>query len=297
VSLQDDDKTAEGGSDAFLASLGERVRELRARRGMTRRTLSSESGVSERYLAQLEGGTANPSILVLRELAAAFGSDLESLVGERSKLQHVESLVAAIRGLSPDQVSAVRSYVRTVKSEAEPMARRRRVALIGLRGGGKTTLGARLAAELNVPFIELDREIEREAGFTLSSIFDLSGQAGYRRHERACLERLIQSESPFILATGGSIVSESATFERLLTAFFTVWISASPAEHMARVVAQGDMRPMAGNREAMSDLERILAGRDELYHRADVELSTMGKSVKDSLAELRALVPAELTQS
>jgi XRE family aerobic/anaerobic benzoate catabolism transcriptional regulator len=256
VIVQDD-------GEAFLRTLGERVRELRARRGMTRRGLAHESGVSERYLAQLEAGQGNASILVIRRLARAFGIVAEALVAEK--------------GPAPDT--------------ADRAGRPRRIALIGLRGGGKSTLGALLAGALGTPFIELDREIERDAGVNLATIFEFSGQAGYRRHERACLERLLDTEPQFVLAAGGSIVSETLTFERLLASCFTVWVSASPGEHMSRVVAQGDMRPMAGNREAMSDLERILAGRDALYRRADVEIATAGRSVDQSFAALRAAVP------
>jgi XRE family aerobic/anaerobic benzoate catabolism transcriptional regulator len=252
--------------EAFLRTLGERVRELRARRGMTRRSLARESGVSERYLAQLEAGQGNASILVIRRLARAFGIAPEALVAEN--------------GPAPEAAGVI-------------IGRARRIALIGLRGGGKTTLGSLLAGELGLPFIELDREVEREAGVNLSTIFEFSGQAGYRRHERACLERLLETEPRFVLATGGSIVSETPTFERLLASCFTVWVSASPREHMARVVAQGDTRPMAGNRDAMHDLERILAARDALYRRADVELSTASRSVGESLAALRAAVPAQ----
>jgi XRE family transcriptional regulator, aerobic/anaerobic benzoate catabolism transcriptional regulator len=250
--------------EAFLRTLGERVRELRAQRGMTRRSLARESGVSERYLAQLEAGQGNPSILVIRHLARAFGILPEALVAENDP--------------APE-------------GAGDRSARVQRVALIGLRGAGKTTLGALLANERGVPFIELDREVERDAGVSLSTIFEFYGQAGYRRHERACLERLLDTEPRFVLATGGSIVSETLTFERLLAACTTVWISATPAEHMSRVLAQGDMRPMAGNREAMTDLERILAARDALYRRADVEVSTAGRSIDASLAVLRAAVP------
>ena len=258
VIVQDDD------GEAFLRTLGERVRELRARRGMTRRSLARESGVSERYLAQLEAGRGNPSILVIRHLARAFGVVPEALISDGDPAPQ------------PAAAGATRSN---------------RVALIGLRGGGKTTLGTRLAAELGVPFIELDREVEREAGVSLSTIFEFSGQAGYRRHERSCLERLLETEPQFVLATGGSIVSEAQTFERLLTSCFTVWLSASPGEHMARVVAQRDMRPMAGNREAMHDLQRILAARDGLYRRADAEVSTAGRSIDESMTALRRSLP------
>ncbi len=256
--VQDDD------GETFLRTLGERVRELRARRGMTRRNLARESGVSERYLAQLEAGRGNPSILVIRHLARAFGVVPEALIAD---------------GDPSPQAAAVSA------------ARSSRIALIGLRGGGKTTLGTRLAGELGVPFVELDREVEREAGVNLSTLFEFSGQAGFRRHERSCLERLLETEPRFVLATGGSIVSEAPTFERLLASCFTVWVSASPDEHMARVVAQGDTRPMAGNREAMNDLQRILAARDGLYRRADAEVSTAGRSIDESLQSLRGALP------
>jgi XRE family transcriptional regulator, aerobic/anaerobic benzoate catabolism transcriptional regulator len=277
--------------EAFLRTLGERVRELRARRGMTRRSLARESGVSERYLAQLEAGRGNASVLVIRHLARAFGVVPEALVAESDPAPETAGVIATIRSLSPDQLRSVQHFVGTMVGAGDHAARAQRIALIGLRGGGKTTLGTLLAHERGIPFVELDREIERDAGVTLSTIFEFYGQAGYRRHERACLERLLDTEPRFVLATGGSIVSEAPTFQRLLAACYTVWVSASPQEHMARVVAQGDMRPMAGNREAMNDLERILAGRDALYRRADVEVSTAGGSVDDSLIALRAAVP------
>jgi XRE family aerobic/anaerobic benzoate catabolism transcriptional regulator len=285
VIVQDDD------GEAFLRTLGERVRELRARRGMTRRSLTRESGVSERYLAQLEAGQGNASVLVIRRLARAFGIVPETLVAASDPAPETAGVIATIRSLSPDQLRSVQHFVGSIVTAGDHTARPRRIALIGLRGGGKTTLGTLLARERGVPFIELDREIERDAGVSLSTIFEFYGQAGYRRHERACLERLLDTEPGFVLATGGSIVSEAHTFERLLASCYTIWVSASPGEHMSRVVAQGDMRPMAGNREAMNDLERILAGRDALYRRADAEVSTAGRSIDDSLGALRAAVP------
>ena len=277
--------------EAFLRTLGVRVRELRARRGMTRRSLARESGVSERYLAQLEAGRGNASVLVIPQLARAFGVVPEALVAESDPAPETAGVIATIRSLSPDQLRSVGDFVGSMIRAGDHAARAQRIALIGLRGGGKTTLGTLLAHERGIPFVELDREIERDAGVNLSTIFEFYGQAGYRRHERACLERLLETEPRFVLAAGGSIVSEAPTFERLLAACYTVWVSASPQEHMARVVAQGDMRPMAGNREAMNDLERILAGRDALYRRADAEVSTAGGSIDDSLVALRAAVP------
>jgi XRE family aerobic/anaerobic benzoate catabolism transcriptional regulator len=166
----------------------------------------------------------------------------------------------------------------------------KRIALIGLRGAGKSTLGAKLARALAVPFVELDREIEREAGTSLSEIFLLYGQAGYRRYERRCLEKIIERTERAVIATGGSIVSEAGTYELLLSSCFTVWLKAAPEEHMERVIAQGDTRPMAGNDQAMEDLRRILDGRAMLYGQADVVVDTAGKSIETSLAELRKAV-------
>ncbi len=279
--------------DGFLRLLGERVRELRARRGMTRKLLAKDSGVSERYLAQLEGGQGNVSIVLLRKLAAALGVPLERLVADGPEdppdLVHAVEL---LRGLHPDQLAQARETLARGFSAADPEARRGRIALIGLRGAGKTTLGTLLAERLGVPFIELDREIERESGVSLATIFDFYGQAGFRRLERTCLDRVIAEHPRFVLATGGGLVSEPATFERLLAACYTVWLHASPGEHMERVVAQGDMRPMAGNRESMADLQRILAGRTALYQRADTDVQTGSRSVADSLAALFATVTA-----
>lgn len=175
---------------------------------------------------------------------------------------------------------------------ADESARNQRVALIGLRGAGKSTLGRQLAKQMRVPFIELDAEIERAAGTPLSEIFLLYGQPGYRRYERECLERVLSTHRSFVLAAGGSMVTEPSTYELLLQRCRTVWLQASPEEHMARVVAQGDLRPMAGQTQAMNDLKRILASRKALYARADAALCTTGQTVAQSFRALRALCPS-----
>ena len=282
-----------GGEDAaFLAAVGDRVRDLRARRGMTRRILAKDSGVSERYLAQLETGQGNASLGILRRIARALDVPLSSLIADTPEPPaELRATVELLNRLRPDQLSDARALLQQTFGEAEIAGRSGRIALIGLRGAGKTTLGKLLAERLDVPFIELDREIERESGVSLATIFDFYGQAGFRRMERRCLDRVIDEHPRFVLATGGSIVSEASTFERLLAACWTVWLAAAPAEHMERVVAQGDMRPMAGNRESMADLQRILAGREPLYRRADAAVDTGGRPVDASLDALIAAVP------
>jgi XRE family aerobic/anaerobic benzoate catabolism transcriptional regulator len=276
----------------YLAVLGDRVREARSRRGMARKLLARDSGVSERYLAQLEAGKGNISILLLRQIAGALGLRPIELLEEESD-DAVELTLATqfLKRLPRHTLAAVRSQLMRDYGGARD-ERMKRIALIGLRGAGKSTLGARLARSLGAPFVELDREIEREAGTSLSEIFLLYGQAGYRRYERRCLERVLDKNERAVIAAGGSIVSEPGTYELLLSACFTVWLKARPEEHMARVIAQGDTRPMAGNEQAMEDLRRILDGRAALYGQADVTVETAGKSAEKSLAELRKAVSA-----
>jgi XRE family aerobic/anaerobic benzoate catabolism transcriptional regulator len=278
---------------SFLGRLGERVRQARATRGMTRKILARDSGVSERYLAQLESGQGNGSILLLRQVAAALDLPLAELVGEPGgQSAELALTIQFLKRLPPQKLAGVRAGLARKYGGALD-GRRKRVALIGLRGAGKSTLGSRLAKTLSVPFVELDREVEREAGTSLSEIFLLYGQAGYRRYEKRCLEKLLEANERMVLATGGSIVSEPGTYDLLLSECYTVWLKAEPEEHMARVVAQGDTRPMAGTREAMNDLRRILEGRGALYGQADATVDTSGKSIERSLAELRKAVSAD----
>jgi XRE family aerobic/anaerobic benzoate catabolism transcriptional regulator len=278
------------GERDYLTTLGDRVREARARRGASRKLLARDSGVSERYLAQLETGQGNISILLLRQIATALSVPLTELLAEESG-EAVEFALTAqfLKRLPPQKLAAVRSQlVRDYGSARDE--RMKRIALIGLRGAGKSTLGARLAKALGTPFVELDREIEREAGTSLSEIFLLYGQAGYRRYERRCLQRVLERNDRAVIATGGSIVSEPGTYELLLSTCFTVWLKAEPGEHMARVIAQGDTRPMAGNDQAMEDLRRILDGRATLYGQADVTVDTAGKTPEQTLSALRNAV-------
>jgi XRE family aerobic/anaerobic benzoate catabolism transcriptional regulator len=258
---------------------------------MARKTLSQHSRVSERYLAHMEAGEANVSVLLLRNVARALGTPLaelidpqESSVGNRLIRRFLDNLPERQRE------EVVFRLMRDFGPEAA--ARKKRLALVGLRGAGKTTLGSALAKALRWPFVELDREIERDAGISLSEVFSLYGQTGYRRIERRCLDRIIQSDKQLVLAVGGGIVSEPETYNLLLANCFTVWIKAAPTEHMSRVLAQGDLRPMQGNAEAMEDLNRILAAREPLYRKADVTLDTAGERSEQSLARLRQAVSA-----
>ncbi len=275
----------------FLAALGRQVREARERRAMARKAVSQSAGVSERYLAQLEAGEGNASVLLLRNVARALGLPLTELLDPRESTVEQRLIRRFLDRLPPHRLEdVVFRLMRDFGEEAA--ARRRRVALVGLRGAGKTTLGTALAAELRCPFVELDREIEREAGIGLSEVFLLYGQTGYRRIERRCLEREIGAHPEMVMTVGGGIVSEPETYNLLLQHCFTVWVRASPDEHMARVIAQGDLRPMQGNDEAMADLRRILDAREPLYQKADATLDTSGEDPAQSLARLRQAVAA-----
>src|SRR3984893_15989048 len=274
---------ADAGVDP-LKALGERVRQGRARRGMTRKLLARDSGVSERYLAQIEAGKGNISILVLRQLAQALDIPLDVLLfeGPEPPVEFVH-MVEFLRRLSVDDLKLVRQLLLQQFGGIDTAARHGRIALIGLRGAGKSSLGAALAERLEMPFLELDRLIEQESGLTLNVIFDFRGPRGFRELERQCLEDALRRHGRFVLASGGSLVSEPGTFERLLSSCFTVWVRTSPEEHMQRVIAQGDTRPMANSRDAMSDLKRILTEREVLYSKADIQIDTAGHSFEDSL--------------
>ncbi len=293
--FDESDSRAVSSDDAhtgLLPALGERVRTLRAQRGMTRKILARDSGVSERYLALLENGDGNGSVMVLAKVAAALHVPVvELLREERTAPPEREQLQSLLKRLSPTQLKTAHDMLSRA-FDAEVKARMRRIALVGLRGAGKSSLGAALAKQLRAPFVELDREVEREANVSLNEIFLLYGQAGYRRYERAALERIFAKHDRVVIATGGSIVSEPDTYDLLLSTCYTVWLKAQPEEHMARVVAQGDTRPMKGNREAMEDLRRILVTRAPLYGRADAVVDTAGRVFDASLDELARLAKA-----
>ncbi|MDO8373158.1 MAG: helix-turn-helix transcriptional regulator [Pseudomonadota bacterium] len=282
---------------ATLAELGARVRAWRARRGMTRKALASDSGLSERFLADVESGKGNVSINSLEAAARALNISILELLQDapRPALARVQGLLGRLDDTQLDQAYAL---LGSTFGLSDALGREQRIALIGLRGAGKSTLGLKLATERGVPFVELDREIEREAGTSMNEILLLHGQAGYRRYERRALFRIAEDHADgVVMTTGGSIVSERETFDLLQSRFYCVWLKASPEEHMARVVAQGDMRPFTATRgatdEAMEDLRRILASREALYARADAVVDTAARTLKQSLKDLERAVPAQ----
>jgi XRE family aerobic/anaerobic benzoate catabolism transcriptional regulator len=278
--------------DPFLAALGERTRALRLRRGLTRKGLARAADVSERHLANVERGVGNASVQFLRQLALALDCSLAELVGDETASSPEWLMIRELlRGRSEPELAQARgALVAAFGAPASASARRQRVALIGLRGAGKSTLGRLLAEAWKVPFVELNRSIEAVAGCSLAEIHSLYGPAAYRRYEKRALEDALRRFPRAVIATPGGIVSDPATFSLLLAQCYTVWVRASPEEHMGRVLAQGDMRPMAGhagNSEAMSDLRRILESRAAFYAKADTVLDTTGRTVEESYAALR----------
>src|SRR5580692_13150648 len=278
----------------LLRLLGLKVRELRNRRGMTRKMVAQESGVSERYLAQLELGDGNVSVVLLRRIATALNVSLTDLfAAEGPDSEAKRCLQKLLDRLPTQQLSAVVARL-TQEFGAEPKDRHSRIALIGLRGAGKSTLGMKLAQALKAPFIELDREIAKEAGMDLSEIFSLYGQSGYRRIEQRVLERILGEYPRAVLSVGGGVVSEKQTYDRLLASCFTVWVKATPEDYMARVMAQGDFRAMAENDEAMEDLRQILEAREPFYRKADLHLDTSGESAEQSFLKLKQALQTEI---
>jgi XRE family transcriptional regulator, aerobic/anaerobic benzoate catabolism transcriptional regulator len=296
------DAMTEADSRVTLVELGSRLRAWRARRGMTRKQLAADSGLSERFLADVETGKGNVSINSLEAVAGALNITLLDLLQDapRPALARLHNMLARLDDAQLDHAYAL---LGSAFGRAESQGREQRIALVGLRGAGKTTLGEQLAARNGVPFVELDREIEREAGTSMNEILLLHGQAGYRRYERRALLRIAEEHADgVVMTTGGSIVSERETFDLLQSHFYCVWVKASPEEHMSRVVAQGDMRPFnAGDgaemprgamNGALEDIRRILASREALYARADAVVDTAARTVKQSLRDLERAVPA-----
>lgn len=279
----------------FLQEVGNRVRGARKRHGMSRKVLARESGVSERYLAQLETGSGNISILLLRQVADATGLKLQDLVAETGEdAPEVLSILELARRASPAQREDIINSLSGMLDQSGADLKASRIALIGLRGAGKSTLGQLIAEDLKIPFIELNREIELDSGLAIPEIFSLYGQDGYRRLEQRCLRSVIDRHSEVVLAVAGGIVAEANTYEMLLRSFHSVWLQASPEEHMERVRAQGDRRPMAGNPAAMNDLRSILESRQQHYANAEMTFDTSAKTVGQCREELSKVLSARL---
>ncbi len=261
---------------------------------MTRKQVSQEADVSERHLAQLESGEGNISVVLLQRVAEALNVPIANLFALQAAEPQEKGLIQGfLERLPQNRVDDVLSRLMRDFGEEEK-ARRMRIALIGMRGAGKSTLGTKLAAETHKQFIELDSEIEKGTGMPLGEIFSLYGQAGFRAIERRTLERVLKENDSAVISVGGGVVSEKETFEHLLFHCYTVWIKAQPEEHMSRVMAQGDFRPMAANKQAMDDLRRILEAREPLYRKADLVLDTSGSSAEESFAKLKATLQANL---
>jgi XRE family aerobic/anaerobic benzoate catabolism transcriptional regulator len=268
----------------FLARVGRRVRTARARKGLSRKVLSQSSDVSPRYLAQLEGGEGNISIALLKRVAEALDYRIEWFVGEDDPWNSdVVALTSLFRAASSEQRAKA---LQILDPDHTTINRGRRIALIGLRGAGKSTLGRLAAEELKLPFLELNQEIERASGMPVNEVMAMYGQEGYRRLERQAVERLAATHESLLLAVAGGIVSDPGTFNYLLRNYHTVWLKATPEEHMARVRAQGDTRPMAGNPAAMEELKSILTSREALYSRAWLHINTSKKPIEETLATL-----------
>ncbi len=286
ASTQDTDK------DPFLAALGERVRLLRARRGLTRKALAQLAEVSERHVANVESGVGNASIQFLRQLCGVLNCSLAEMTGDETASSPDWLMIREmLRGRSDEELAHARAVLGELfASTTSEASRRQRIALIGLRGAGKSSLGSMLATSIGVPFIELSQQVEKLAGCSIAEIHALYGQSAYRRYEQRALEEVVRQHPRVVIATPGGIVSEPATFNLLLSHCYTVWLKASPEEHMSRVLAQGDRRPMDGNREAMDDLKRILDSRAQFYSKADQTVDTSDMSTELAFGRLRQLV-------
>ena len=279
----------------FLTALGERVRTLRSRKGLTRRAVAQAAQVSERHLANLESGTGNASILILLQVAQALQCSIFELLGDVTTSTPEWLLMREMLGQrSEADLRRVRLQVAEMFGTTQDAARTNRIALVGLRGAGKSTLGQRLADDLGYAFIELSREIEKFAGCSISEIHNLYGTNAYRRYERRALEEAIQIYPEVVIATPGGLVSDSATLNEMLSHCFTIWLQADPQDHLSRVAAQGDMRPMAASKEALEDLKRILEGRSPFYAKADMSFDTSAQPLEESFQSLRAQVRGAL---
>jgi XRE family aerobic/anaerobic benzoate catabolism transcriptional regulator len=270
----------------FLEQLGQRVRNMRALRGMSRKVLAKVSGISERYIAQLESGRGNVSIVLLRRVSNAMGAHLEDLIPATEPVPDWAVIRDLLRKASAIQIAQAKDILAGQGNSVQRGMSFAGIALIGLRGAGKSTLGKMLARKIGWSFVELNKEIEAQNGLSVAEIIALYGQDGFRRMEQTALGQLLARKELTVLATGGGIVSEPLTFDLILSSFYTIWLKAEPEEHMARVRRQGDLRPMADDRSAMAELRTILKSREPLYARASAVVDTAGLTVDAAAARL-----------
>jgi XRE family aerobic/anaerobic benzoate catabolism transcriptional regulator len=274
--------TAQQASSEGSLEIARRIRSARARAGLTRKQLATASGASERYLAHLEAGTGNPSVEMLMAISDSLGiaiADLLPMGGERDRA--VSQAAQLLRRLSPERVREALAWLGERPEQLGGKARR--IALVGLRGAGKTSLGKALAARLNAPFFEISKEVEQRYGGSVGVLLEINGAAALHRYEAEVLDDICRAHSAAVIAAPGAIVSDGKLYDRLLSSAWTVWLQARPEDHMERVVSQGDLRPMSGNRAAMDDLKNILAAREADYARADARLNTSGQGFERTL--------------
>ena len=280
-------------SSDIARDIGHRIRADRARLQLTRKDLARAAEVSERYLNELENGEANASLGILAKVAAALGQDLSSLLFASSVTARHDGFDALASGMSPSERESAIPILQQFLAERRRSARG--LALLGLRGAGKSTLGRMLSAHLRLPFVSITREIEARAGMSLGDLFNLGGPDAYRALENDVVAEIVRRTSPMVVETAGGIVGNSQALDVIFASFKTVWLKASPAEHLARVAGQGDTRPMRGNPRALEHLKALLAQRETEYARAECTLDTSGRSMEDCFAELQdiaATIPA-----
>ena len=273
-----------------LLNIGFIIKRLRIQRGITRHTLAIKSSISIRYLAQLESGKGNPTISILKNLAYALNITLKDLLFYKKNNTKVDLIKSKVDNYNNIQLKEVLNFLDNFDKKTPKKNNKNKLALIGLRGAGKTTLGTMYSKEFKVPLYEISSEIEKAGGMKISEIIELGGQGMYRRLEFQVINNLLKKNKKLIVLTGGSIVSEIETYNFVLENFYTIWIKAKPKEHMKRVIKQGDLRPMGSNPKAMDDLNNILKERKNLYLQADAIVNTENKNKNDSYQDLKEII-------
>lgn len=275
----------------LISTVGRRVRDVRKAQGKSRRVLSEQSGVSVRYLAKLEVGDGNISIALLKKLSIALQTPIHVLLSDGDiDVVEFRDLIEIYRRADPMARARAVQILDPMRTQIQ---KAQRLCLVGLRGAGKSTLGMRISAEFSAPFIELNKEIEKDAGMPVGEIMALYGQEGYRNFEANKIAEIVERHSRAVVAVAGGIVSDEATFSHVLSRFHTVWLKANAGDHMDRVRAQGDIRPMDGNPQAMLQLRQILKERESRYAQADHLVDTSGQSIDETQAELSRLIKSQ----